>query len=75
MIVYNLKELIAAKSLKEGRKITLDEVANAAGVNKAAMSKMANNNNYSTTTRTLDALCAYFDCKIEEIITYEKVDN
>ena len=29
MIVYNLKELIAAKSLKEGRKITLDEVANA----------------------------------------------
>ena len=71
MIVYNLKELIAAKSLKEGRKITLDEVANAAGVNKAAMSKMANNN-YSTTTRTLDSLCAYFDCKIEEIIIYKK---
>ncbi|MGO3423964.1 MAG: helix-turn-helix domain-containing protein, partial [Pseudoalteromonas distincta] len=23
-------------------------------------------------TRTLDALCAYFDCKIEEIITYKK---
>ncbi|PKH93655.1 MULTISPECIES: helix-turn-helix transcriptional regulator [unclassified Pseudoalteromonas] len=72
MIVYNLRELIAAKSLNEGRKITLDEVANAAGVNKAAMSKMANNNNYSTTTRTLDALCEYFDCKIEEIITHEK---
>ncbi|MBD0411209.1 helix-turn-helix domain-containing protein [Pseudoalteromonas distincta] len=72
MIVYNLRELIAAKSLNEGRKITLDEVANAAGVNKAAMSKMANNNNYSTTTRTLDALCEYFDCKIEEIIMHKK---
>lgn len=44
MIVYNLKESIAAKSLKYWRKITLDEVKNAAGVNKAAMSKMANNN-------------------------------
>ncbi|MGS0535902.1 helix-turn-helix domain-containing protein [Pseudoalteromonas sp. SaAl2] len=31
--------------------------------------------NYSTTTRILDALCEYFDCKIEEIITYGKVDN
>ncbi|WP_442961480.1 MULTISPECIES: helix-turn-helix domain-containing protein [unclassified Pseudoalteromonas] len=46
-------------------------VAEAAGLQKAAISKMAKNNNYSTTTRTLDALCTYFDCKIEDLITYQ----
>ncbi|MGI2056720.1 helix-turn-helix domain-containing protein [Shewanella baltica] len=72
MIKYNLKALIAKKAASENRKITLDEVANAAGVNKAAISKMASNVNYSTTTRTLDALCMYFDCKVEDIIEHVK---
>ncbi|AZG73279.1 helix-turn-helix domain-containing protein [Shewanella livingstonensis] len=72
MITYNIKELIAKKSASENRKITLDEVACAAGVNKAAISKMASNVNYSTTTRTLDALCIYFDCKVEDIIHHSK---
>ncbi|MCQ8876541.1 helix-turn-helix transcriptional regulator [Pseudoalteromonas shioyasakiensis] len=71
MIIYNLKELIDAKSEKENRKIPLTEVAEAAGVQKSAISKMAKNSNYSTTTKTLDALCNYFDCKIEDIITYK----
>ena len=72
MIKYNLKELIAKKSSIEKRKITLDEVATAAGVNKAAISKMSSNTNYSTTTRTLDALCIYFDCRVEDIIEHIK---
>ncbi|WP_209326931.1 helix-turn-helix domain-containing protein [Pseudoalteromonas sp. PA2MD11] len=71
MVIYHIKELIDAKSAKEGRKISMAEVAEAAGLQKAAISKMAKNNNYSTTTRTLDALCTYFDCKIEDLITYQ----
>lgn len=70
MIIYNLKELIDAKSEKEKRKISLTEVAEAVGVQKSAISKMAKNSNYSTTTKTLDALCIYFDCKIEDVITH-----
>ena len=72
MIKYNIGALILAKSKMDGRKITLDEVAAAAGVKKAAISKMSSNVNYSTTTRTLDALCIYFDCKIEDIIEHIK---
>lgn len=72
MIVYNVKELIKAKGLKEQRKITLEEVGNAVGLKKAAISRMITEENYSTTTRTLDALCTYFDCKIEDLITFKK---
>ena len=62
--------MIDAKSEKEKRKISLTEVAEAVGVQKSAISKMAKNSNYSTTTKTLDALCIYFDCKIEDVITH-----
>ena len=72
MIIYNIKRMMVVKSEKEQRKITLEEVAHAVGVNKAAMSKMASNTNYSTTTRTLDALCHYFNCEIEDIIQHVK---
>nr|WP_242598082.1 helix-turn-helix transcriptional regulator [Vibrio alfacsensis] len=37
---------------------------------RSAISKVAINNDYVTTTSTLEALCRYFDCKIEDLIKY-----
>lgn len=71
MIRFKIKELIAEKEFKERRKITLQEVADSAGVNRTALSKMMNPSyQYSTTTKAIDSLCAYFDCNVEDVIVY-----
>lgn len=73
MIRFRLKELIADKSFKEGRRITIEEVANATGVHRTTLSKIANKVGYSTTTDVLDALCEFFDCEVGDLA--ERVRN
>lgn len=71
MIRFKIKELIAEKEFKERRKITLQEIADAAGVNRTALSKMMNPSyQYSTTTKAIDSLCQYFSCKVDDVIEY-----
>ena len=72
LIRYNLKQLIERKSLREGRKISGTEIANEIGIQRSAMAKMIRDEGYTTTTKTLDALCQYFDCRIEDLVTYKK---
>lgn len=71
LIRYNLKQLIERKSLREGRKISGTEIAKEIGIQRSAMAKMIRDEGYTTTTKTLDALCQYFDCRIEDLVTYE----
>lgn len=72
MIRFRLKELIADKSFKEGRRITIEEVANATSVHRTTLSKIANKVGYSTTTDVLDALCEFFNCEVGEIAERER---
>lgn len=75
MIRYNLKKLIEEKSLQEGRKISGAEIAGEIGIQRSAMAKMIRDEGYTTTTKTLDALCHYFGCRIEDLVTYENVGD
>nr|WP_086938228.1 helix-turn-helix transcriptional regulator [Thaumasiovibrio occultus] len=76
MIRFRIKELIAEKEFNERRKITLQEVANATGVNRTALSKMMNPAyEYSTTTKAIDALCQYFSCEVGDVIVYVQDDR
>ncbi|SBT11923.1 helix-turn-helix domain-containing protein [Vibrio celticus] len=72
MIRYNLKELIEKKSKEEGRKISGAQIAAEIGIQRSAMAKMIRDEGYTTTTKTIDALCEYFDCDVSELIWYEK---
>ncbi|MEL7385863.1 helix-turn-helix transcriptional regulator [Vibrio campbellii] len=74
LIRYKIKELVDAKAKREGRKITLSSLAEEVGIQSSAMSKIANNKGYNTSMTTINALCAYFDCKIEELIEYKADD-
>ncbi|MCG5495962.1 helix-turn-helix domain-containing protein [Ectothiorhodospira variabilis] len=67
MIRFRLKELMAEKSFQEGRRLTYEEIAQATGINRTTLSKIANQKGYNTTTDNLDALCAYFDCSVCEL--------
>ncbi|MDD1791521.1 helix-turn-helix transcriptional regulator [Enterovibrio sp. ZSDZ42] len=75
MIRFRIKELIAEKEFSERRKITLQEVAEATGVNRTALSKMMNPTyEYSTTTKAINALCKYFACTVGDVIVYVQDD-
>ena len=67
MIRFRLKELMADKGFKEKRRITYDEVAEATGIHRTTLSKIANQYGYSTTTDVLDKLCIYFECELGEL--------
>ncbi|MGO2513603.1 helix-turn-helix domain-containing protein [Marinomonas polaris] len=75
MIRFRLQELIADKSFKENRRITIGEVAAETGINRMTLSKMINHKGYSTVTDNLDKLCAYFDCELVELAEYLPVSK
>tara|TARA_Y100000588_G_scaffold3471_1_gene4646 strand:+ start:91 stop:327 length:237 start_codon:yes stop_codon:yes gene_type:complete len=72
LIRYNLKELIEKKSLVDSRRISAAEIANEIGIQRSAMAKMIRDEGYNTTTKTLEALCRYFECDIGELIWFDQ---
>ena len=70
MIRFRLTELIAEKAFRERRVVSLSEVAEATGIHRATLSKIANQPGANTVTENLDKLCRYFDCKLEDLAQY-----
>jgi putative transcriptional regulator len=75
MIRYRLKELIAEKSFREDRRVTLDEVSKRTGISRNTLSRIVNTRGYNTTTDVIDALCTYFDCEVGQIMAHIKNDQ
>ena len=67
MIRYRIQELLADKQFKEGRRVTLIELAEATGISRVTLSKMVNQRGYGTLTDHLDRLCSFFGCRIEQL--------
>jgi putative transcriptional regulator len=70
VIRFKLAEQIEKKQFQESRRITVQEVAEATGVNRMTLSKILNHKGYSTGTDILDRLCTYFGCRVEELIEH-----
>lgn len=75
MIRFRFKELLADKSFKENRRVTIEEVARETGIHRTTLSKISNKNGYSATTEVLDLLCEYFGCEISDIAEHIKKDD
>jgi putative transcriptional regulator len=70
VIRFKLGEQIEKKQFRESRRVTIQEVAEATGVNRMTLSKILNQKGYSTGTDILDRLCGYFSCSIEDLAEY-----
>lgn len=66
MIRFKLKERIADKEFREDRRITLLEVAEATGIGRITLSRLLKPGAV-VRTDTLDKLCTYLGCRIEEL--------
>ena len=74
MIRFRLTELIADKAFKERRVVSLTEVADATGIHRATLSKMANQPGANIGTDIIDKLCKYFACQPGKLLTYVDED-
>ncbi|GAB3493933.1 hypothetical protein GCM10027399_14390 [Curvibacter fontanus] len=70
MIRFKLGEMIEKKQFAEGRRVTINEIATATGLNRMTLSKILNQKGYGTGTETVDRLCLYFECKVEDLMEH-----
>jgi putative transcriptional regulator len=68
MIRFKLGELIEKKQFSDGRRVSINEIATATGLNRMTLSKILNQKGYGTGTDTIDRLCGYFACRIEDLM-------
>jgi putative transcriptional regulator len=70
VIRFRFKELLADKGFRERRNVTIAEVAEATGIHRITLSKIANHPGYNTGTDNLDRLCRYFGCSLDALAQY-----
>jgi putative transcriptional regulator len=69
MLRFKLKERIADKEFRENRRIPLIEVATETGIGRITLSRMLNRGTH-VRSDTIDRLCTYFSCRIEELVEH-----
>lgn len=70
MIRFHLKKLIADWEFDKGRRLTLEELAQATGIHRTTLSRIANQKGYNTTTDNIDSVCQFFECTVDKVMEY-----
>ncbi|WP_026843428.1 helix-turn-helix domain-containing protein [Brumicola pallidula] len=74
-MIIKLKQCLADKEQWDKRKITLDEVAEKAGIGRATLTRMINKRDYHVGLDIIDKLCDYFNCDINTLLVRAKKDR
>lgn len=61
---------MADESFRRGRRVELQEVAQATGIHRTTLSKMVNVRGYNATLANIDSLCRFFHCGVGDVATY-----
>lgn len=69
MLRFKLKERIADKEFKEDRRISHTDIAEETGIGRITLSRMLKRG-ANVNSDTLDRLCTYFGCKIEDLVEH-----
>jgi putative transcriptional regulator len=70
MIRFKLGEMMEKKQFVDGRRVSISEVATATGLNRMTLSKILNQKGYGTGTDTIDRLCIFFGCRVEDLMEH-----
>jgi putative transcriptional regulator len=71
----HMRMLLAAKSQREGRTISLRELQRDTEVPISTVMGMANNTIKRVPLEELNALCEYFECDIGDLLKREEAEN
>ncbi len=67
--------MIADKEFLEKRRVLIQEIAESTGITRNTLSKMINQYGVGVQSETIDKLCEYFSCRIEELVEYVSDDD
>ena len=70
MIRLRLTELMADASFRRGRRVGLQELAEATGIHRTTLYRMVNLRGYNASLNSVDALCRYFGCGVGDVAVY-----
>lgn len=70
MIRFKLGEMMEKKQFADGRRVSITEIAEVTGLNRMTLSKILNQKGYGTGTDTIDRLCLFFACKVEDLMEH-----
>lgn len=69
-VKLNIKQLLRDKQAKEGRDISMSDVADEINISRNGLYHYINGK--SKAFKHLEALCDYFDCSISDLLTRTK---
>ncbi len=70
MIRFHLKRQISDWEFREGRRLTIGELAEKSHVTRPTLSRILNQKGYNTTTENIGRLCAFFACRVEGLVEF-----
>ncbi len=70
MIRFKLGEVMEKKRFADGKRFSITEIAAATGLSRVTLSKILNQKGYGTGTDTIDRLCQFFECKVEDLMEH-----
>ena len=70
MIRFHLRRLISDWEFREGCRLTIAKLAEGSNIARPTLSRILNQRGYNTTTENLGKLCAFFGCRIEDLVEY-----
>jgi len=70
MRCHTIKERIADLEFRERRRVQIQEIAAATGLNRMTLSKLVNQHGANVQTDVLDKLCTYFGCRVEDLVEH-----
>jgi putative transcriptional regulator len=68
VIRFHLKRLISDWEFREGRRLTIAELAEQANVARPTLSRIINQRGYNTTTDVIGRLCTFFNCEVGDLV-------
>lgn len=70
MIKVKLRLAMAAYAERTGQKVTYQQLAEHTGLSKATLEALGSREDYNTTLTTIDALCTYLGCQIQDLLEF-----
>ena len=72
MIKFRLAELVLAREREEGRRITWREISDATKISQQTLANLASRTQVTVTnTANVEALCRYFRCQPNDLVTFD----
>ncbi len=69
-IKFKLKERIADLEFRERRVVQIKDIAEATGIHRVTLSKLANNKRHNVGMDTIEKLCVFFKCDVGDLVEY-----